>query len=124
MSSPFYRWEAGTQVIKLTHSHTAWREQSQGSSPRISLRGLCSVSLDSPSDGHGPRQTRACFTGMVTKAQEQNGTTGSGPDYETEAQGLGLEFFIICTFLPGIRIGPSVCVLGWGASGTHGSGGL
>lgn len=55
-------------------------------------RDLCSASLGSPGDGHWPRRTRACFTGALTKAQEQNGTMGQGQTMRLRPRVLGWNF--------------------------------
>lgn len=56
--------------------------------------------------GHWLRQSRACFTGTLTKAQDQSRSTGSGPDSDVEAQGLELELSIIYGLFLGVKTGP------------------
>ena len=66
------------EVIKLTQS-LSLEIAKPGCHPE-SLTRVCAVSLGSPGDEPWPRQTRAYFACALTKAQEQKGTVGSGPD--------------------------------------------
>lgn len=72
-----------------------------------SAPGLGSRKILALGGGHWLRQSGACFTGSLIKAQDQSRSMGLGTDCEAEAQGLELELSIIYGLFLGSRQAPS-----------------